>query len=225
YFHKVTSLNGLANLRRDRREYAEAESLYQRALSTCEQHLGQQHPETAQTLHNLAILRQKQGHIDEALTLAQRALVLLSQTLGETHPKTVGTRTLSTQLLKELSDAQADGVPDQGGEKMRVTRSEMHRAKSASSLSSLSDDIISPENHSLQAFLDACCDLHPNAWCRSADLWRAYIQWTQDHQEHYPLSRAAFITRLKTYGCRAGRTRTARIWRGIVLVSKRDDGR
>lgn len=72
----------------------------------------------------------------------------------------------------------------------------------------------------LQGFLDACCDLHPHAWCRSADLWQAYEDWVKERQEPYPLSRRALITQLKKRGCRADRTVKARIWRGIALVKK-----
>jgi tetratricopeptide (TPR) repeat protein len=195
YSHQVTSLNGLANLLRDRGEYSEAESLYQRALSTCEQHLGKNHPETAQTLHDLALLRQRQDRLDEALALARRALELRSQALGETHPKTGVTRALCAQLFQEQVDVQVEGTSDLGGEKT---------------------------DNPLQAFLDTCCELHPRAWCRSADLWQTYGQWTQKQRELFPLSRRAFTTQLKAHGCRADRTRAARIWRGIALVSKHD---
>ena len=216
YSHQTTSLTGLANLLRDRGEYSEAEFLYQRALSTCEQHLGQNHPGTAQTLHDLALLWQRQGRLEEALAFAQRALVLRSQVLGESHPKTGVTRTLSAQLFQEQTEGLADRASDLNGERTRDPRSKEAHGERASLLSYVSVDLASPENHPLQAFLDACCDLHPRAWCRSADLWQAYLQWVEDHQERYPLSRSAFIAQLKTHGCRAGRTKTARIWRGIA---------
>lgn len=225
YSHQATSLNGLANLLRDRGEYSEAESLYQYTLSTREQYLGKNHPETAQTLHDLALLRQKQGRLDEALALAQRALEFRSQTLGETHPKTGVTRVLCAQLFQEQTDVQAEGTSDLSGEKTRDPRSEEYRVERASILSSVSIDLASPENNPLQAFLDACCELHPRAWCRSADLWQTYGQWAQKQRERFPLSRRAFIAQLKVYGCRADRTKKARIWRGIALVSKHDDGR
>lgn len=79
----------------------------------------------------------------------------------------------------------------------------------------------SPEKEDpLQAFLNAHCELHSQAWCRSAELWRAYQQWVEQHQERYPLARGAFIAQLKAHGCRAERTMSARIWRGIALVKK-----
>jgi tetratricopeptide (TPR) repeat protein len=220
YSQQVTSLNGLAHLLRDREAYAEAEALYLRALSTCEQHLGQNHPETAQTLHDLAFLRQRQGRLDEALALAQRAFALRSQVLGETHPKTDVTRALCDQLFQEQIDVLAERTSDPGGEKTRDPRSEEYRGETASLLSSVSIDLAPSQNNPLQAFLDACCELHPRAWCRSADLWQAYQLWSEQSQEPYPLSRRALITQLKAHGFLSDRTKTARIWRGLTLVKK-----
>ncbi|MGH2482104.1 MAG: hypothetical protein ACRDHW_20835, partial [Ktedonobacteraceae bacterium] len=60
--------------------------------------------------------------------------------------------------------------------------------------------------------------------CRSADLWQAYEQWAENYQERYQLSRGAFRAQVQAYGCRAGRTKRARIWRGIGLVTQKDDG-
>jgi transcriptional regulator with XRE-family HTH domain len=70
----------------------------------------------------------------------------------------------------------------------------------------------------LQDFLAACCELHPRAWSRASDLWRAYEHWGKQQRERFPLSRREFTVRLKAQGCRADRTNSARIWRGITLV-------
>ena len=95
------SLQGLANLARDRDQYLEAEQYYQRALHLREQQLGQHHVDTAHLLHDLALLRQKQGQLNEACELAERALSIREQALGETHPHTGTTRTLHAQLAQE----------------------------------------------------------------------------------------------------------------------------
>lgn len=58
-------------------------------------------------------------------------------------------------------------------------------------------------------FLQACSELHPRAWCRSADLWRSYEGWVQEQQEPFPLSRRAFTAQLKAHGCHADRTMIA----------------
>jgi phage/plasmid-associated DNA primase len=75
-------------------------------------------------------------------------------------------------------------------------------------------------NDPLHAFLDACCELHPLAWCRISELGRTYEQWTASYQKRVPLSRRAFAEQLKMRGCRADRTNRERIWRGIRLVKK-----
>jgi phage/plasmid-associated DNA primase len=81
-------------------------------------------------------------------------------------------------------------------------------------------DPVLSEHDSLQPFLDDCCELHPLAWCRIRDLWQIYEQWTASTQKRVPLSRRGFAAQIQACGCRADRTSTARIWRGIRLVDK-----
>ncbi len=190
------SLNNLANLSRDQGEYADAEPLYQRALRLREQKLGPDHLETAQTLHDLALLRQQQGHPSEALFFTERALAIRAQVLGEMHPKTTATRTLYTLLLQKQVDAQEKAFPKLGKEEEP-----------------------NPYSDLLQEFLNVHCELYPSAFCRSTALWQTYQRWVQEHHERYPLSRTAFAQQLKAHGCRASRTNSARLWRGIALVN------
>jgi hypothetical protein len=49
---------------------------------------------------------------------------------------------------------------------------------------------------------------------------KRFLKWDEAHEERYLLSRAAFTQRVKAAGCRAGRTNSAQIWRGITLVSQ-----
>ena len=201
-------LNGLANLRRDQNHYPEAEQFYQRALSIREQHWGQHHPDTAQTLYDLALLRQKQGKLNEAVSLIQSAHAVRSQVLGEAHPKTAATRMLCEQLLQEQAAATE-----------KTATQQKEKAVAGTTLSSLhkSGDVSFSANDSLQGFLEACCELHPRAWCRISDLWQAYEHWVDERHEHVPLPRRTFAAHLKAYGCCTDRTNTARIWRGITL--------
>jgi len=214
------TLNGLAVLYTKQGKCEEAEPLYQRALFIRERHLGKLHPETAETLHGLALLHQRQNHLSEALSSAERACAILVQSLGETHPKTVATRMLYDQLLQEPTGAEAEAASRRRPEAMVAPLGNGNDANGASS--PLHEAATPPEfeNDPLQAFLDACCERHPRAWCRSADLWQAYTCWVEEHQERYPLSRGAFIALLKAHGCRADRTMAARIWRGIAVVKK-----
>jgi len=188
-------LNGLANLRLLQDKDEQAEALYQRALHIREERLGPQHPETGQTLHELALLRQKQSRLSEAIALAQRALAIRAQALGDRHPKTVATRTLCTQLLQPRACTGEEGAIS---------------SQSPATASPTADD-------PLYGFLAACCERHPHACCPSRELWQAYQRWAKEQQERFPLSRRAFARHLHLQGIRAGRTKRARLWRGITL--------
>jgi tetratricopeptide (TPR) repeat protein len=198
-------------------EYIQAELLFQRALQMREQSLGQNHPETAQTLHNLAVLRKSQGDISGAYDFARRASSIRSKKLGEAHSKALATE----RLLAELSDAQEKTTPEQrGATTSDVCREEHLAGKALLPLPKEEDSSFSPADP-LQGFLDACCELHPHAWCRISDLWGAYEQWGAERQERFQLSRRAFATHIKAHGCSHDRTNTARIWRGIALRNAR----
>ncbi|MBV9228244.1 MAG: tetratricopeptide repeat protein, partial [Chloroflexi bacterium] len=218
------TLRTLANLSRDQDRDAEAASFYQRALRIQEQQLGPQHPKTAHTLHDLALLRQKQGHLSEAQTLARCALQIQVQALGEAHPKTIATRALYSQLVQEQAASAEKTASEQEGEALAGAYNGACQTEEASLSLHKGGDMSSSAGDPLQAFLDACCELHPRAWCRSADLWQAYQRWVEQSQECYPLSRGTFIAQLKARGCRADRTKIARIWRGIALVKTGVDG-
>ena len=215
-------LHGLANLCRDQGKEREAEQLYQRAWHIREHHLGQHHPETVQLLYDLALLRRGQGRGNEAFSLVEQACSIYSQSLGETHPQTVAAHTLSAQLLQEQVGEQKEASFERSAQASSHALAD-ERQGGRTSLA------CAPHSHSnddpFQNFLDTCCNLHPHAWCRSADLWQCYQQWSREYQQRYPLSRGAFIVQLKAHGCRADRTKTARIWRGIALVETGDDGR
>ncbi len=206
----AASLHLLAEIFREQGQYAQAEPLFQRALSLREHGLGLRHPATAQTLHDLALLRKIQGNLKEAISLAERALQIHTQSQGDAHPQTIATQTLFTQLLQEEQAA------EQGREKALASceaERQSERAPEEVDLSCSSDN-------PLQAFLDACCELHPLASCRISELWHAYEQWTALVQHTLPLSRRAFASQIKARGCRPDRTSTMRIWRGIKLINK-----
>ncbi len=210
------SLSNLASVYTAQGKYTEAEPLYRRALALREQHLGHDHPETAQTLHDLALFHQKQGNLSEAIFLVERALTIRSQSLGDSHRKTIATHKVYAQLSLSQVQAQKETRRERNmeGEPMLLERGEKEEEpQQFSSHSSVNDD-------PLQNFLDACCELHPRAWCRSADLWQAYERWSRTYQERYPLSRTTFTQQLKALGCRADRTNSARIWRGITVVNR-----
>lgn len=53
----------------------------------------------------------------------------------------------------------------------------------------------------------------------------AIKRWAEERQERFSLSRRAFIAQVKAYSCRADRTKTVRIWRGIAVVQTKHDSR
>lgn len=164
-------LEKLGVISQEQSKYEQAESLLVQALTLQEQHLGQCHPETGQTVHDLACLQQKQGNLSEAISLAERALHIRFQSLGEAHPKTIATQALYAQLLQESAC-------------MQETTSSEHNLEKTSDTSETEHPFHKPlscEYNPLQRFLDTCCELHPSAWCRSANLWQAYQLWAKEH--------------------------------------------
>lgn len=214
----ATALGGLALLCRQQGTHEEAAALFQRALALREQRLGPHHPETAHLVQELAIVQQQQGHLTEARALAERALSIRVQALGEAHPQTQATRALYAQLLQQPAAAEERAPAELDAAHRADPGRERGQAENARRACSTALSPGSCEGDPVQAFLAACCELHPRAWCRAGDLWRAYERWAADRQERYPLSRRAFIAQLKAHGCRADRTKAARIWRGIALV-------
>lgn len=81
----VTLLVKAANYWRDHAQFEEADKLYQRALTTCEQVFGPVHAQTAQTLNDLADLYHLQARYQEAESLLQRALAICEQVHGPWH--------------------------------------------------------------------------------------------------------------------------------------------
>jgi tetratricopeptide (TPR) repeat protein len=74
----------------ERGQYAEAESLYLRALQVREQALGPNHLQVASSLHYLALLYWKQGKYIKAEPLNLRALQIREQVLGPDHLEVAG---------------------------------------------------------------------------------------------------------------------------------------
>jgi tetratricopeptide (TPR) repeat protein/transcriptional regulator with XRE-family HTH domain len=194
-------LNGLANLYLSQGKHEEAAPLYEQALRLREQQLGRTHPETAESLHDLALFHQKQGHWSEALSLAEHALQICSQALGDTHPKTLATRALYWQLLSQYGQTEPGVSAPQGARETATSLAPAGTSEATSRSSQEPAPALASASDPLRGFLAACCELHPHAWCRSADLWQAYTCWTKEQQERYPLSRGGFIAQLKAHGC------------------------
>jgi CHAT domain-containing protein/tetratricopeptide (TPR) repeat protein len=68
--------------------FAEAESLFQKALDIRIRVLGENHPDTATGYNNVAFALNGQSRSREALPLYEKALAIYQSTLGDDHPET-----------------------------------------------------------------------------------------------------------------------------------------
>jgi tetratricopeptide (TPR) repeat protein len=96
-------------LYQDQGKYAEAESLYQQALTIREQVLRPNHPDTAISLNNLATLYSEQGKYTKAEPLLKRALTIYEQLLGTGHPTT---QTIQANYMALLNTMKSEGEAD-----------------------------------------------------------------------------------------------------------------
>ncbi len=69
-------------------QYGDALPLFERALEIRKKVLGENDPDTANSLNNLASLYKAQVDYDKALPLYKRALAIYEKTLGKDHPDT-----------------------------------------------------------------------------------------------------------------------------------------
>jgi len=87
------SLNNLANLAFQKKNYVQAESLYKKAVTASEQSAGPNDPGLATALANLGNLYRDcpQFNISKAEPLLKRALAIRESVLGPEHPETAKT--------------------------------------------------------------------------------------------------------------------------------------
>jgi tetratricopeptide (TPR) repeat protein len=80
-------LNHLAGWLTNRAEYAEAQPLFQQALTIREKTLGPEHTDVATSLNELALLYHDQGQYGKAEPLFQRAVAIYKKALGPEDPE------------------------------------------------------------------------------------------------------------------------------------------
>ncbi len=88
----ANSLMNLGRLYRKQEKYAEAESLYQRALAMLEKALGPDDLTVATCVSNIALLYVFQGRLTDAKPLFKRTLEIREKRLGPAHPLAVTAR-------------------------------------------------------------------------------------------------------------------------------------
>jgi tetratricopeptide (TPR) repeat protein len=80
--------------------YTEARPFFERVLEIRQKVLGEDHPDTAQSLNALANLLSDQGSYQEARSLYERALAIYEKVLGEDHPDTASSLNNLALLLE-----------------------------------------------------------------------------------------------------------------------------
>ena len=95
---------------KNRADYAQAESLYRRALEIDEATLGANHPEVASRLNNLALLLQDTNRLSEAEPLMRRALAIDEATFGPKHTN-VAVRLNNLVLLLQDTNRLSEAEP------------------------------------------------------------------------------------------------------------------
>jgi tetratricopeptide (TPR) repeat protein len=89
HYDVAINLNNLAALLYQKGQLAEAETLYQRALTLKQKLLGRDHPDVGVTMQNLAVLCAATGRVEAAMALYHRALAVFKATLGPRHPSLI----------------------------------------------------------------------------------------------------------------------------------------
>ena len=73
-------------------------------------------------------------------------------------------------------------------------------------------------------FINDCCVIADNSEVAKGDLYSKYVEWWGTGGEK-PISRKSFSMRLKERGIGEGRTKEARVWKGIELRNAEKDDR
>jgi putative DNA primase/helicase len=73
------------------------------------------------------------------------------------------------------------------------------------------------EMDAVGAFIDDCCVRDPGAETPSKRLYDRYVQWCADHSDK-AMGKADFGARLAEKGFTPGRTKTGRLWCGLVVT-------
>jgi tetratricopeptide (TPR) repeat protein len=122
-------LNVVGHYLYERANYAEAEPLLHRSLAICEQMLGTDHPDVAESLNNLVALYRLQGKYNQAIPYCERALSIRKQTLGENHPDVALSLNNLARLYHHLGKyAQAEALHEQALAIRKQTLGESHPA-------------------------------------------------------------------------------------------------
>ena len=83
--HLIAPFKGLGRFYQGQGLYRDAEPWYEQCLTFTRDHLGDEHPDVANSLNNLALLYYRQGRYSEVEPLYQEALAMRKRLLGDEH--------------------------------------------------------------------------------------------------------------------------------------------
>ncbi|ELK25339.1 Nephrocystin-3 [Myotis davidii] len=104
------SLNNLAALCNEMKQYEKAEELYERALDIRRRALAPDHPSLAYTVKHLAILYKKMGKLDKAVPLYELAVEIRQKSFGPKHPS-VATALVNLAVLYSQMKKHIEALP------------------------------------------------------------------------------------------------------------------
>ena len=109
--HITEILNDLGNLYKDAGRLPEAEAIFNRALASIRDKLGDQHPNVGATMGNLALVLRAASRFSEAEELYKRTLLIDEKVFGVDHPMTaIALNNLANNYLDVGRAAEAMGL-------------------------------------------------------------------------------------------------------------------
>ena len=102
-----TTINEVGELLRELKRLDEARTLFEEALTTRRQKLGDTHPSTLISLNNLGLLLREQGKLNAARPLLAEAVSVRRAAQGDKHPETLTSINNLGALLKAMGDIDA----------------------------------------------------------------------------------------------------------------------
>jgi tetratricopeptide (TPR) repeat protein len=98
-------LNKAAMYLWSRGQYRQAHTLIEQTLAGRREVLGNDHPDTLQSLNNLALTRRSVGDLQGALQIHEQALAGRRRVLGDDHPDTLGSMNDLAEALRSLGNS------------------------------------------------------------------------------------------------------------------------
>lgn len=115
-------LDHYADLLQAQRKFQEAEPVYRRCVSVCEQVHGREHPHVAERLSDFAVLFRREGRLTEAKQTLQRALAIQEASVGVDSLVYLETVNRLTAVLREMDEyKQADEIYSEVVNRLRQT--------------------------------------------------------------------------------------------------------